>query len=239
MNDTWSARAATHIRSNLIGYLALFVALSGTAYAVDGPLPGRNQVGSEDIIKGEVRLSDVGNNQITSAHVADDNRLLGGLFSEDIANGTLGGIDIDNNTLTSAEIKNGALGGVDIGNNTLTGAEINESAVHGLDDCPPGTRRYSRLCVEAGGGSKDMARAFEYCATLDLRLPTVGEGVTLSRNFDVPNVGRFWTDGFYFSDVADSFVGLAAYDDGDATGSIFPWPVAETNRTVCVTTPFN
>ena len=41
-----SVRIAQHIRSNVVGYLALFVALSGTAYAIDGPLAGQNQVGS-------------------------------------------------------------------------------------------------------------------------------------------------------------------------------------------------
>ena len=44
-----SGRIRQHIRSNVVGYVALFVALSGTAYAIDGPLPGQNQVGSEDM----------------------------------------------------------------------------------------------------------------------------------------------------------------------------------------------
>jgi hypothetical protein len=38
-----SVRIREHIRSNVVGYVAVFIALSGTAYAVDGPLPGQNQ----------------------------------------------------------------------------------------------------------------------------------------------------------------------------------------------------
>jgi hypothetical protein len=44
-----------HIRSNVVGYVAVFLALTGSAYAIDGPLPGQNQAGSEDIINNEVR----------------------------------------------------------------------------------------------------------------------------------------------------------------------------------------
>ena len=62
-------RIRDHIRSNVVGYVALFVALSGTAYAVDGPLPGQNQVGSQDIINSEVKTLDVLDNTLTGADV--------------------------------------------------------------------------------------------------------------------------------------------------------------------------
>lgn len=47
----------THLRSNLIGYLALFVALGGTSYAAVA-LP-RNSVGATQIKTGAVRASEV------------------------------------------------------------------------------------------------------------------------------------------------------------------------------------
>jgi hypothetical protein len=53
--DSTGARIWRHIRSNMVGYVALLLALGGTAYAVDGPLAGQNQVGSEDIINGAVK----------------------------------------------------------------------------------------------------------------------------------------------------------------------------------------
>ena len=46
--------------ATVVAYLALFVALSGTAMAVDGPLAGQNTVGSEDIINSEVLTGDIG-----------------------------------------------------------------------------------------------------------------------------------------------------------------------------------
>ena len=48
------SRVGNHVRSNVVGYVAIFIALSSTAYAVDGSLPGRNTVGTADIINGEV-----------------------------------------------------------------------------------------------------------------------------------------------------------------------------------------
>src|SRR5215207_1083677 len=47
----------THLRSNLVAYLALFVALGGTSYAA-GALP-RNSVGDKQIKAGAVRSSEV------------------------------------------------------------------------------------------------------------------------------------------------------------------------------------
>jgi hypothetical protein len=54
-----SRRITSHIRSNVVGYAALFVALSGTAYAV-GQLP-KNSVGTKQIK----------NNAVNGAKVAD------------------------------------------------------------------------------------------------------------------------------------------------------------------------
>jgi hypothetical protein len=47
-------KISDHLRSNVVGSVALFVVLSGTAYVLDGPLPGPNTVGSADIINNEV-----------------------------------------------------------------------------------------------------------------------------------------------------------------------------------------
>ena len=54
-------RLRRHVRSNLIGYLALFVALGGTgAYAAD-------QIGSEDIAKNAVKSKHLKNGQLREA----------------------------------------------------------------------------------------------------------------------------------------------------------------------------
>jgi hypothetical protein len=122
-----------HIRSNVIGYVALFVALSGTAYAVDGPLPGTNQVGSEDIIDAEVKQQDVANNAIgtgkipdgaiRSADVANDTTDFG-LIAEDLEAGSVGTSEVANGTLTGADIAANAITGIDVARGSLTGADI-------------------------------------------------------------------------------------------------------------------
>jgi hypothetical protein len=89
-----------HIRSNIVGYAALFVALSGTAYAVDGPLAGQDQVGSADIINGEVLNRDLGNDSVSGAK---------------IVNATVQGIDVQNDNLTGADINETTLSGVNAG----------------------------------------------------------------------------------------------------------------------------
>ena len=71
-----------HVRSNVIGYLALFVALSGTAWAATEL--DKNEVKSKHIGKGQVKNSDLGNNSVTSPKVAD-----GSLLDDDFAPGQL------------------------------------------------------------------------------------------------------------------------------------------------------
>jgi hypothetical protein len=63
-----------------VAFLALLVALSGTAVA----LPGKNTVDSGDIKKGAVKASDVGKNALTSGKVKD-----GSLLAKDFKAGQL------------------------------------------------------------------------------------------------------------------------------------------------------
>jgi hypothetical protein len=80
-----------HIRSNVVAYLALFVALSGTAYAAD-------KIGSKDIRKGAVK----------SKQIAD-----GKVNSRDIRNGTgVRSVDVKDESLTGADINESSLGSV-------------------------------------------------------------------------------------------------------------------------------
>ena len=78
-----------HIRSNVVGYLALFVALSGTAAA----LPGKSTVDSGDIINGQVKTKDIGAGQVRGSAVADDTTPFA-LTGNDIADESLTGNDV-------------------------------------------------------------------------------------------------------------------------------------------------
>lgn len=82
------SRVINHVRSNTIAYLALFVALSGTAYAAD-------KIGPRDIKKGAVKSKQIGNDQVRSKDIKDDK----GVKSADVKDGSLKGTDIDESSL--------------------------------------------------------------------------------------------------------------------------------------------
>jgi hypothetical protein len=76
-----SARIRRHIRHNLWGILAVFIALGGTAAA----LPGTNSVDSRDIKNRNVRRADLAPGAVDSSRVLDNS-----LTGADIAVATLG-----------------------------------------------------------------------------------------------------------------------------------------------------
>ena len=67
---------ATHVRRNLVGYIALFIALGGTAYAATA---AKNSVTSKSIRDGAVRSPDVKNNGIKGVDVAEGTLDISGL----------------------------------------------------------------------------------------------------------------------------------------------------------------
>ena len=127
-------RLSEWIRSNVTGLVAIFIALSGTAYAVDGPLAGVNQVGSEDIINGEVKENDLGANAVKTGKVADESLTaadlaLGAVGSAEVANESLTGDDIQNASLNGGEISPATLGIREIIGNSLTHQVIADDAI--------------------------------------------------------------------------------------------------------------
>jgi hypothetical protein len=68
-----------HLRNNLVGYMALFVALGGTSYAV-----GTGSIDSREIKNNTVRGRDLRNNDVRSADVRD-----GSLLRKDFRPGQL------------------------------------------------------------------------------------------------------------------------------------------------------
>jgi hypothetical protein len=77
-----AGRIRTHIRGNVVGYVAVFIALSGSAYAA--VTLERNQVKSKHIAPGQVKNSDLKSNSVNSPKVAD-----GSLVEDDFAAGEL------------------------------------------------------------------------------------------------------------------------------------------------------
>ncbi len=128
-----SAGIRQHIRSNIVGYMALFVALSGTAYAIDGPLPGQNQVGSQDIINDEVLAADIGPDAVRTPMVLNDTLLgediaEGAISSSEVLDESLVGDDIDTGGVTSSEVLNSSLTHFDLGTDSVRYPELDSGA---------------------------------------------------------------------------------------------------------------
>ena len=69
-----------HVRGNAIAYLALFLALGGTSYAI-----GTNTIGSAQIRKGAVHNSDLGSNSVTSSKVKNGSLLAADFKSSELS----------------------------------------------------------------------------------------------------------------------------------------------------------
>lgn len=87
------AVAARHLRANAIAYVALFVALGGTAWAA-------NKIGSGDIERDAVRSKHIGPGQVKNA---DTNRKsLGKAFGTGLLGGEVQGFDSGGGNLSAA-----------------------------------------------------------------------------------------------------------------------------------------
>jgi hypothetical protein len=105
--------------------LALFVALGGTAYAV-------NTVGSSDIIDGEVKSIDIGQGEVGSADVKDNSLNTFDVHSflgVDVVDGTLTGADIANESIGAADIGSQQVGPDEVINDSLLQSDIRAGAV--------------------------------------------------------------------------------------------------------------
>lgn len=99
------------IRDNVLGFVAIFIALSGTAVA---SLPGTDTVDSGDIINGEVRNPDIRDAAVTG---------------DKIGLGQVSAPQLHHDAVTSAKVADGSVGAVDVAPDALGGGQIDESSL--------------------------------------------------------------------------------------------------------------
>jgi hypothetical protein len=110
--------------ANVVALIALFVALGGPAWA----LQGVNTVFSDDIVNGEVRSLDILNGGVTIADLAD-----GSVGAGEVVNGALTGAELADGTVSGADVTNGSLEGTDVEDRSLSGEDLAEGSVTGSE----------------------------------------------------------------------------------------------------------
>jgi uncharacterized protein YjbI with pentapeptide repeats len=138
-----TARIRAHLRSNIVGYIALFCfAISGTAQA----LPGQNKVDSGDIKNFQVKKKDLAKNSVSGANVVD-----GSLSEADIspaalkaifATGVVTSVQLADGTILTSDLADGSVTTPRLADLAVTGAKIAGDAVDSgkvADDSLTGT----------------------------------------------------------------------------------------------------
>src|SRR5438034_1028070 len=96
-----SGRIRDHLRSNVVGYVALFFVLTGgTAYALDGS----NTVFSDDIVNGEVKTADIDTGSVTNGKLGTD-----AVKSNKILDGSVKNADLEANSVDSSNVVDNSL----------------------------------------------------------------------------------------------------------------------------------
>jgi hypothetical protein len=124
-------RISEHIRGNVIGYVALFVALSGgTAYALDGS----DTVFSDDIVNGEVKTADIGDGEVTTVDIragavitgklADGSVITAKLADGAVTTGKLADSAVTTNALADEAVSIGKLADAAVTTNALADGAV-------------------------------------------------------------------------------------------------------------------
>jgi hypothetical protein len=133
-----SQRIRAHLRTNVVGYVAIFLfAIGGTAYATHPG--GVNTISSGDIINNEIRSEDIRSGAVQNSDTAPDSVTSGKIKNQEVRSGdvandssafALTGVDIaDTDSLGSPEI--GGLGGGDVTDGSITDADTSGLVPYG------------------------------------------------------------------------------------------------------------
>ncbi len=137
-----SNRISAHLRSNVVGYIALFCfAMGGTAYATHPG--GANTISTGDIINDQVFTQDIADNNMTSQDVRNDTLGSGGLQaidlradsvgSSEVATGAVGNDELADDAVGSAEIIPDTIQQVDLANDVIASGEVVDDSLTGTD----------------------------------------------------------------------------------------------------------
>ncbi len=113
--------------ATVVAYAALFVALTGTAWAAATIGPGNikdDAVRSKHIKDGQVKKHDLHANSVVSGKIAD-----GTVSTSDIGDGQVGSADVADESLTSGDLGQDSVGSSEVIDNSLTSADLGPDSV--------------------------------------------------------------------------------------------------------------
>ena len=166
---TRGGRIRAHLRHNVVGYVALFVAVSmtplpsyaaglvGTAQLKDGavttPKLHNNAVKSGKILDGEVKRIDIANGAINAAKIFD---------------GSVGIAEMASDAVSTAQIVDGSVANADLAPNSVSSSKIGAGQV-GTSDLAAGAVQDAELgtIVEVVATSATVANGAEAGITAD------------------------------------------------------------------------
>jgi hypothetical protein len=197
--EQMSTRISKHIRSNVIGYIAIFMfALGGTAYATHPG--GKETIDSADII----------DNEVFSADVANDTLAGGGLGAADLAPDSVGTSEVAPNSIGSGEVLSESLTSVDIAADSIGSSELglnavgtNEVATDSLTslDIAADSIGFSELGLNSVGSGEVLP---ESLTSVDIAADSIGSS---ELGLNAVGTNEVATDSLNSSDVGANAVG--------------------------------
>ena len=147
-----SARIRDHIRSNVIGYVALFFALStGSAVA----LSGSNTVFTDDIVDNHVRSEDVRNDTLAGGGLTAVDLRPGSVGTSEVADESLGAGDLAAGSVGTSEVVADSLAAGDLAPGSVASSEVAADSL-AAGDLAPGSVGGSEVAADSLG-SGDLA----------------------------------------------------------------------------------
>ena len=198
-----SQQISAYIRQNILGLVAIFIALGGVSWAASS-LP-KNSVTSKQLRNGQVKAADLAANSVTGPKVAD---------------GSLGGADIDEASLDlppataggtaggdlagaypNPVLAGNSVGGGEVANDSLTGDDILESGL----DFGQLQARINGTCATGSAIGSVGAAGDVICRAFPGTLPPSGTaGGDLTGTYPNPFVGANTIDGANIVDTTRS-----------------------------------
>jgi hypothetical protein len=152
-------RIRDHIRSNVYGLVAIFIALGGTAYAVD-------TVGSADVINDSLLSEDLKNDGVRSADIRDE---------------ALTGTDVLDESLTGADVLNDSINGGDVGPGTLNDRNMIGNGISAQSIAPGGVGA-SEIADDSIGSADVSSRFGGSLSAADLAFGSVASAEVLNNS---------------------------------------------------------